>query len=655
METININVDAALLDLLSKAPAEDLDVLVDHLTDRGEGRMTLPSAIKELLLSSQRQKLYTNVTLKILIRELQQFGGNTVANTLANLGRRSGVGYGEIVRDVFRHLGGKDDSSMTLEKLELAAVSLRLAQLWPTLDKEAKLTCLSGINQGGATSVELSDLQTAVFDGGRAAAAIARRLAQCPYVPNHASAAFKDAGIGGVVSNFASAALLGTGYELAGAAYRVTVPCVMQVAYLRQRLVVAGALSCPECGTAVVGQAQFCGKCGHDLRAAIISVAPTASQRVAVLPIASTHDNGELIINDGGGMPVLSVTSLASLDTSHQLQSLDLDTRAIDRLAPLLQAIPSMAVGAEVAAHRYLKVLVNGPLALTADGDGRRGYVVGANKKIIEHGRFYEDDRLKNLVSGAAIFQIASVVVAQKHLADISQKLGEIQVGIARIEAFQQNERKSGINGTLGYLRQIAPVVLAGDLSSSIRAELETSERELGILQNHLLTDLNAMIVEVRKLKDPGTFGSSGLTKALQDRQTTFEDLVEQWKLCLAARFIACRLLCCYPGELALVERRQDTLNQLAQSLLGPDGFLVRFREGVAVRREGMKALIDTQVEIQANQERLLLWDICRLPAIESQARSTFDQLDTMLRENAEPVELVLEMQGDKVMRALTA
>ena len=55
--------------------------------------------------------------------------------------------------------------------------------------------------------------------------------------------------------------------------------------------------------------------------------------------------------------------------------------------------------------------------------------------------------------------------------------LGEIQEGVGRIEAFQRNERKSGINGTLPYLQQIAPVVLAGNLSSSIRDEPEASER----------------------------------------------------------------------------------------------------------------------------------------------------------------------------------
>jgi len=650
MDTIDIKGDTELLDLLSSAPAAELGLLVDHLTDAGEGRMTLPAAIKELLLESRLRQLYTPTTLRILIRELQQFGGNTVAN----LARRSGVAYEEIVRDVSQHLGGKGEPSTPLEKVELAAVSARLAQLWPTLDESARQGYFTALNQQGVTSA-LSDLQTAVLAGGKVSAFIAQRLAESPYKPNHIAGTVKSVALGGALTRFLPAAVVAGANDLAGAAYRVTVPCVMHMAYLRQRRVAADAPSCPECAGALAGQARFCGNCGHDLRANGASMTAPASQSVAALPIATSHDGAELMIGSGGGLPMLSITSLVGLDASEQMQSLDLGAGAIDRLSPVLQALPSLVVGNEVAAHRYLKVVVNGPLAAAADGDGLRGFVRGPDGKFVEHGRFFEDDRLKNLVSGAAIFQIASIVVAQKHLADISRKLGEIQEGVARIEAFQRNERKSGINGTLQYLQQIGPVVLAGNLSSSIRDELEASERALSLIQDHILTDLNAITADVGTLKNTSAFSSGDLTKALKSRQSDFEELALQWKLCLATRFVACRLVCCYPGEQMLVERRQHVLNELTQVLLGPDGLLRQFPAAVAKRSSTLKALTDTQVEIQANQERLRLWEIDRVPAIESQGRATFEQLDRMLQENAQPVALVLEVQGDKIVRALAA
>lgn len=652
VETIDIKGDTLLLDLLSGARAEDLDVFVDHLTDKGEGRLALSAPIKGLLLDSRRLGLYTPVTLRILIRELQQFGGNTVAN----LARGSGVAYEQIVRDVLRHLGGSSDASTPLEKLELSAVSARLAQHWLDLDDAAKQDYLSELEHADATSVALSDLQIAVLEGGRVAAAIAQRLAQCRYLPNHM---LSSLGIAALLPKFKSKSplvLAPTGIGLAtGEAYRVTVPCVMQVAYLRQRRVVAIAWRCPGCGASTARSARFCGSCGYDLRVKSMDTPPLASQQSSqVSPIANTQGNTELTIGSGSGLPMLSITTFASLDASDQLKPLDPGGGAIDRFAPLLQSFPSLAVDHEVVAHRYLKVVVNGPLAPAADGNGLRGFVKGPDGKITEHGRFFEDDRLKNLADGAALLQVASFVAAQKHLADISQKLSEIQERVGRIEAFQHNERKSAINGTLDYLRQAAATVLDGTFSPSVRDELESIERALSEIQRHLRTDIEAAIADVNTLKDPSKFGTSGLTEALQDRQATFEDLVEQWKHCLAARFIACRLVGCYAGERALVDCRHAMLDQLAQSLLGPEGFLVQFRRAVAARSKSMKALTDTKVEIQANQERLHLWEIGRLPTIEGQARATFDQLETMLQENAQPVELVLEMQGNKVVRLLT-
>lgn len=648
MEAIDIKSDTGLLDLLGSASAGDLGLLVDHLTDDGRGRVTLPAAIKELFLEAKRRAVFTPLTLRLLIRELQQFGGHT----MANLVRRSGVTYAEIVQDVLKHFEIQDTATGLLEQQELAIVATRLARLWPDLDDAAKREYLAELGPVNGARGDLASVQAAVMAGGRTSAAIARRLAQLPYTPNHVSNAVKKTLLGGALARLPTAAIVSGADSLAGAAYRVTVPCVLQLAFLRQQQAASGQPGCPACGAKSDGHARFCGDCGGDLQSPKVS-APVAPLQAA--PMVLSHEGASLMIGAGEGTPALSATVLSTLDSSRPLQPLDLGTTGVDRLAPLLQLVPTGLVGGEVAANRYLKVVVNGPLSPAADGNGLRGFVRGPNGQFTEHGRFFEDDRLKNLVSGAAIFQLASVVVAQKHLADISRKLSEIQDGVARIEAFQRNERKSGINGTLKYLQQIAPVVLAGTLSPSVRDELEASERALSAVQDHIFTDLKTAISEVDSLKDPGTFGSIELTKALKSRQSGFEELAQQWNLCLAARFVACRLVCCYPGEQMLVERRKQALDQLTQVLPGPDGLLRQFSATVSRRGDQMKALTDTQAEIQANQERLRLWDIDRAPAIESEGQVALGQLGRMLQENAQPVALVLEMHGDRVVRALAA
>jgi uncharacterized protein YaaW (UPF0174 family) len=644
MDTIDIKGDISLLNLLSNVPAGELGLLVDHVTDGGQGRLALSAAIKDLLLEAKQRQLYTQLTLKILIRELQQFGGHSVANLV----RQSGVSYAEIVLDVLKHYNVSGYTAMPFEQQELAAVAARLAQLWPELDEAAKREYLTELSLVSGAGSDLSQLQSAILAGGRTSAVIARRLAQRSYTPNQVISIAKNSLLGFTVGGPTGAAITAA----TGAAYRVTVPCVLCIAGLRQQQAIAQQPDCPRCGTKAGKQARFCADCGCDLRS---QAAPMTEAQLPAASIVASHDGASLIIAGEDRSPVLSISALGALDASQPMQSVDLRISGVDRLAPLLQLLPSAMVGSEVATNRYLKAVANGPLAPAADGNGLRGFVRGPDGKFTEHARFFEDDRLKNLVSGAAIFQIASVVVAQKHLADISRKLGEIQEGVARIEAFQRNERKSGINGTLQYLQQVAPVILAGALSSSVRDELEASERALSAIQDHILTDLNTAIAEVETLKDPGTFSSRDMTKALKNRQRDFEELAQQWNLCLAARFVACRLVCCYPEEQMLVERRQQTLNRLTQVLPGSDGLLRQFSAKVSKRSAQLRALTDTQVEIQANQENLRLWDIDRLPAIESQGHATLGQLGRMLQESAQPVAMVLEVRDGKIVRALAA
>jgi hypothetical protein len=67
-----------------------------------------------------------------------------------------------------------------------------------------------------------------------------------------------------------------------------------------------------------------------------------------------------------------------------------------------------------------MEVVINGDLVRAADGHGFRAIAMGA-KGVREHARLFEVKNLQNVVNAAAVWQIASVLVAQKHLADISK------------------------------------------------------------------------------------------------------------------------------------------------------------------------------------------------------------------------------------------
>jgi uncharacterized protein YaaW (UPF0174 family) len=632
---MDIEGDSALLELLSSAKARDIDVLVMHLTDDGKGRLALPAAVKELFLESSQRGIYSRETLRLLIAELQQFGGHSIAN----LARRGGVAYREIVANALSYVGGKPDGALSVERMELEFLVIRLEKAWPVIDDEQRrsLTSSVGTVSDGA---DVSAWRDAILEGGPTAAEVAQWLARTKLpdvnTPVAVAKAVGKFALGRLLS--APAALVASANDLASAAFRVTIPCVTQIAYLRHVGAPILALKCADCGAAAQGKEKFCGQCGK----------PLAKTPTDVVP----GDNALFHVGASADAPLLSFSGFDRGLLPERPQQVDLGT-GLDRLAPLLQALPGQLVAGEVGANHYLKCVVNGSLAQAADGNGLRGFVRGPDGRFVEHARFFDDDRLGNLVNGAAVFQIVSVLVAQKHLADISRKLNEVLEGIGRIETFQQNERKSAIEAAIGYLQEVAPLILRGDLNAAVLAQLEQYESGLRVTQGHLQKDIEAVIAEVATFKDPDTFGTGGVTKALRLRQERFEDLVTQWKYCLAARFMACRLVACYPESVNFAMHRRDSLTQVSESLSGGEGFLARFSSAVRARSGVFQALTDSAAAVSANQERLRLWEQARRPALEMADHVSFGHLDRLTLEDAQPAVVVLELRDGKFLRAL--
>ena len=111
-------------------------------------------------------------------------------------------------------------------------------------------------------------------------------------------------------------------------------------------------------------------------------------------------------------------------------------------------------------------------------------------------------ENLEKIVNAGALFQVTSVIVAQKHLADISQKLTEIKKTVDDIHKHQKDKRETDITGAVDYFKQIAPSILAGELRDSYQHQFEKYEGELLSIRNHLLKDIKKLNHEIENLKD---------------------------------------------------------------------------------------------------------------------------------------------------------
>lgn len=233
VNTIDIRGDQELLNLLQRTLPEELGLLVDYLTDNGRGRMALSGEVCASLVKAKQQRHYPEHTLRMMIRELQCFGGNSIVN----LFRSSGVDYSEIVIDVLEHLKGTREEGESLADIEAKI----LKKLW-------------GLTLDGVSQEQRAEL-VRKFEAEKLSGHVAEVPLSIAQLLTHALAASSFGVVGGmtgsavagtglVASRAAAVALGPVGLALSGIwgasslaspAYRVTVPCVVLIAYLRMK------------------------------------------------------------------------------------------------------------------------------------------------------------------------------------------------------------------------------------------------------------------------------------------------------------------------------------------------------------------------------------------------------------------------------------
>lgn len=543
----------------------------------------MAAIVREVLWTASEELHFTDGELELLLRELEMFGGNS----LRNLARDGGVDYEEIAADVLKHVSGETPEGADIAELELRILAAIVTRLWAEGDDRRQGAIASQIDPGHAGRPDLLQTVRKVLGGGQpaiAAAALAagfedftfRRLAGTMSVKAKEVIRNPKSLVTALAARSApAAAALATAAagvnQIAGEAYRITMPCVVRIAAIRQKQLLRR--QCAAQATMRTAAASP----GSPVVPPVWHVGTIESRSI----VAASFD---LAPEWRRGARALEPASIPG----------------IDRLAPLLHAMPGLAAAMQQQSAQYVRVVVNGPLAKAADGNGLRGWVHDGTK-FVEQARFYEDARLRNLVNSAAVFNIASTVVAQKHLADIQARLEAVEKGVLAIRAFQQDERKSTIEGSVTYLRQVGQRILGGDPAPDVRPVLEKLELELIRCQDHLETDLRNLSDSLTNLKVPPSLGTSALAALLKGEQIRFQALIEQWTLCQCARLAGSQLIEISDPGANLESRRQDLVRS-ATGMCGEGGIAEKISKLLEERTRTMSSLVESKSEIRARQ-----------------------------------------------------
>lgn len=164
-----------------------------------------------------------------------------------------------------------------------------------------------------------------------------------------------------------------------------------------------------------------------------------------------------IIVGTSADQPAFQIAiTLDEASFAHATEIPGIARLDLSGLSVCLQAVPSVLVQQAHQGRHLMEVVINNPLANSASGNHFLPFAKGADGRIIEQAKLLNPQGLTSLVNAAAVWQVASVVVAQKHLADISAKLDEIKQGIDDLKNLFQDKLNGDIEGIYRYLRTVA-------------------------------------------------------------------------------------------------------------------------------------------------------------------------------------------------------
>jgi len=303
------------------------------------------------------------------------------------------------------------------------------------------------------------------------------------------------------------------------------------------------------------------------------------------------------------------VLSLAVLDpakaTNLTKDASPLDMKMFGRmLEPVMQVAPSMAVAAQAGSKQLMEVVINGPLVAAADGNGFRAMTMGPDG-IRENALLFQPQGLQNLANAAMVWQLASVIVAQKHLADISATLKRVESKVDGIQFMLDEERSALITSCLNYINTTLDAMQKGEFLERTREKLEDFDVELDRAGLALVQRIRR---DAKLELEKDTVGCEGEYKSALAKHGALAERLQELVTCLEVRLANWYLCALYPDRSKMLEGRLEQiksfvaetreLQQLIENTVNADCMKIdatfTLDETIAERRKHVRSEAET-------------------------------------------------------------
>lgn len=251
--------------VLEIASDEDLEALVDYVKTKLSETLTVHESYK---LHEPSHSEYAD----LIAKEVRDMGGNSFANVFRG---GEGPSYHEMVCDVAKKIKAPFNKDKSIEDIENAILETILTKALDEMSDEDKQKLMDemgakgGLGKGGiATSAFIAIFRSGGFYSYQLTLIIANQIARlilgrglmlATNATLMRTASILTGPIGWAITG------LWTTVDIAGPAYKVTMPCVIHVAMLRKKL---NALQCDKCDAMLPDTTmKFCPECGNKVAA----------------------------------------------------------------------------------------------------------------------------------------------------------------------------------------------------------------------------------------------------------------------------------------------------------------------------------------------------------------------------------------------------
>lgn len=255
--------DKDLNPVLEIASNEDLDPLVGYLKEKFSEDLTNH---KVYIKHEPNHYEYAD----LIAKEIRDMGGNSFVNIF----RGEGPSYHEIVCDVADKLDAPYNKNKSVSDIEDAILETILTKALDHMSDDEKADLMKEMGASGipgkaamSTAAFIAIFRAGGFYSYQLTLIIANQIARLilgrglMFATNTAlvrTMSVLTGPIGWAITG------LWTAVDLAGPAYKVTIPCVIHVAMLRKKL---NAITCEQCNAILPDSTvKFCPECGHKIK-----------------------------------------------------------------------------------------------------------------------------------------------------------------------------------------------------------------------------------------------------------------------------------------------------------------------------------------------------------------------------------------------------